>query len=112
MPTHERYESGVVIEQIEVPATIEDVKAEAQRRIMALVGATSLEGCIIKQLNAQAREIELADAKQSRALTEAETTEADALRLLASNIRAIRAASNAIEAAPPIEVGIDPRWPA
>ncbi len=112
MPTHQIFKDGVPIESVEVAASVSEIKAEAQRRIMVLVGATTLEACLIKQNNAQAREIELADAKQTRALTDAETIEADDLRARAASIRAIRAASNVIEAAPPIEVGIDPRWPA
>ncbi len=110
MPVHQRYQDGHVVESVEESASAAAVKAEAQRRIMALVGATTMEACLIKQLNASMRAIELSDAKQSRALTSAEEAEASALRNMAAAIKAIRAASDLIEQSPPIEVSTDPRW--
>ncbi len=112
MPIHQRYQDGQVVESVEEPASAADVKAEAQRRIMALVGAATMEACLIKQLNASMRAIELSDARQARALTTAEEAEASALRSMAAAIKAIRAASDMIEQSPPIEVSTDPRWEA
>lgn len=111
MPVHETYANGVVVSSVAVPCSIADVKAEAQRRIVIMCGATSVEAALTKQLNATMRAIELTDAKQARALTAEEQAEETALRALADGIKAIRAASNIIEADLPVEVGIDPRWP-
>lgn len=84
------------------------VKAEAQRRIVALTGASDLTGCFIKQFNANMRANELNDKRLSGGtLTAAEESEAQALRDLASAIKAIRAKSNAIEAMSPIPVDYD-----
>ena len=79
------------------------VKAEAQRRIIALTGKVELLDCMIKQSNANMRANELNDKRISgETLTEAEEAEATALRNLAIAIKAIRAKSNAIEAMQPI----------
>lgn len=93
MPVHEVYKNGVVVSRVEVVASADDVKAEAQRRIIALCGATTIEGAMLKQINA------------------ALAADAEALRL-SDGINAIRAASNIIEVDPPVEVSTDPRWPA
>jgi hypothetical protein len=88
------------------------VKAEAQRRIIALVGTADLTSCLIKQLNANMRANELNDIRHERALTVEESAEAAALRTLAAGIKAIRAKSNAIEALSPIPADFadDTRW--
>ncbi len=76
-----------------------DVKEEAQRRIIALTGASTLEACLIKQLNASMRAIELNDKRTSGAtLNDTEAAEAAALRALATAIKAVRSASNVLEA--------------
>lgn len=89
-----------------------DVKQEAQRRIVALVGAFSFEDCIVKQLNASMRANELNDIRHDRALTDAEAAEAAALRALAAAIKAIRTKSNEIEAMNPIPADFteNSRW--
>jgi hypothetical protein len=89
----------------------DDVRAEAQRRIIAAVGATNLTGCFIKQLNANMRANELNDIRHTRSWTTEESAEADALRALAEQIKAIRAASNAMEANPPSDYTNNSRWP-
>lgn len=95
-----------------VPApTSNDVRAEAQRRIIALVGAPDLTGCLIKQLNANMRANELNDFRHSRELTTDEAAEAEALRGLADQIKAIRAASNVLEPNPPPDYALDSHWP-
>lgn len=97
------------------PATVDSVKAEAQRRIIVATGAADIMGCFVKQLNAQMRAAELINKKaDGGSLTEAETAEAAALQALADAIKAIRSASNTIEASPPETVAallVDPRWP-
>ena len=79
------------------------VKAEAQRRIIALTGKTNLQDCMIKQFNALMRAGQLMDKRVGGAtLTAEEEAEAAALRGLADKIEAIRAASDVIEAMSPI----------
>lgn len=89
-----------------------DVRTEAQRRIIALVGATDLQTCLIKQLNANMRANELNDIQHSRELTPEEAAEADALRSLATQIKSIRAASNVLEPNPPADYADSKYWPA
>ena len=88
-----------------------DVRAEAQRRIIAMVGADSLDACIVKQLNASMRATELVNARVlNGSLTEAETAEAAVLQKLADGIKAIRAASNEMEAKPPADYTDGKHW--
>ncbi len=99
--------NATVVEQDRVVTTFAvtaaHVKAEAQRRIIALTGATSLDGCFIKQFNANMRATELNDKRVSGdVLTVEEEAEAAALRALAAATRQIRAKSNALEAMAPI----------
>lgn len=90
----------------------DQVRAEAQRRIIALTGATSLIETIVKQSNANMRANELNDKRLSgETLTTAEQAEADALRSLADAIKAIREASNVMEANPPANYADDENWP-
>ena len=94
--------------------TIEVVKTEAQRRIIALTGKTTLQDCMIKQFNALMRAGQLTDKRVNvGALTAEEEAEAVRLRALADQIKAIRAASDAIEAMSPIpaDYAADSRWP-
>lgn len=99
-------------------APVEDqkaaVKAEAQRRIIALTGQTDLIACMIKQSNANMRANELTDKRVSGGtLTPAEEAEASALRNFAAALKAIRAASNTIEAMEPIPTDYcsNTHWP-
>lgn len=90
-----------------------DVKAEAQRRIIAATGAADLQACLIKQLNALMRATELTNKKASgQVLTLAEATEAASLETLAATIKRIRSRSNDIEAMTPIpaDYAADARW--
>lgn len=97
------------------PATIADVKREAQRRIITITGAADLLAAMIKQLNANMRANELNDKRLSgEVLTADEAAEASGLRALATTIKAVRTASNAIETELPAtfaEMAADPRWP-
>ncbi len=89
------------------------VKAEAQRRIIAIAGASDLMSCLTKQLNAQMRAAELINIKaEGGTLTAEQEAEAAALQALADAIKAIRAASNVIEAMDPIpaDFAADARW--
>ena len=93
--------------------TVGNVKAECQRRIIALTGTTDLISCIIKQSNANMRANELNDKRiNGGSLTEAEAGEAVALRNLAVAIKALRARSNDIEALGeiPLDYAADARW--
>jgi hypothetical protein len=94
-----------------VPPMADDVRVEAQRRIMALVGARDIQGCLIKQLNANMRANELNDYQHTRELTAEEAAEAAALRGLASMIKAVRAASNVLEPNPPADYADNKYWP-
>lgn len=91
--------------------SINDVRAEAQRRIIALVGAPDLTACMIKQMNANMRANELNDIQHSRELTAEEAAEANALRSLATQIKSIRAASNVLEPNPPPDYTDEKYWP-
>lgn len=108
--------TGSAIQQVVATApaiiTPAQVKAEAQRRIMALMGAPTLESCIIKQLNANMRANELNDIRHDRAWTQEEQDEATALKALAAAIKAIRSKSDQIEAISPIpfDFAADSRW--
>lgn len=87
---------GGVIDPFVPPAvTVDDVRAEAQRRIIRLVGASA---------------ITLNDIRHDRELTEQEQIEADYLRSLANDIKAIRAASNAFGDKIPEDYKDDKYW--
>lgn len=96
---------------VSIPVMADDIRKEAQRRIIALTGASSFDGCIVKQLNALMRATELSNKKAiGGTLTEVEETEASALQSLADQIKHIRACSNAMEAAPPTDYANDTHW--
>jgi hypothetical protein len=94
------------------PLTVDHVKAEAQRRIVLRTGVSDLTQCVIRQLNANMRANELNDIRHTRAWTTEEAAEAEVLRTLAADIKAIRAKSNVIEATNPIpmDYAADSRW--
>lgn len=98
-----------------LPMQIAAVKAEAQRRITAITGASDIMSCLTKQLNAQMRAAELINIKaEGGALTAEQEAEAAALQALADAIKAIRIKSNEIEALDPIpaDYAADARWAA
>lgn len=89
-----------------------EIKQEAQRRIILRVGATNLEECIIKQLNAQMRATELVNKRAlGDTLTEQEEAEASALVSLAQDIKHIRSCSDIIEQTLPQDYKDDKYWP-
>ena len=90
--------------------TVVHVRAEAQRRIVALTGASDHVGCFAKQLNALMRGQELAIKMAAEGLSEGEQAEAAGLHGLAAAIKAVRARSNAMEADPPADYQDDLHW--
>ena len=96
------------------PLTADSVRAEAQRRIIAMVGARDIMHCLIKQHNAQMRATELTLKKaENIALTAEEEAEAAMLQGIADTIKAIRAASNVLEVMDPTpaDYADDKHWP-
>lgn len=90
----------------------EDLQAEAQRRIVELVGAKTFEKSVAKQMNALMRAAELNNKlAEEKGLTSEESAEAAQLKAMASTINAIRAASNAMEDNPPDDYTNDKHWP-
>lgn len=94
-----------------LPVSLGNVRDEAQRRIIALVGATDLNDCLIKQLNANALAGQLNDFRFSRALTPQEEATATALRNMFATIQEIRAASNKFGDKIPQDYRDDKFWP-
>lgn len=95
------------------PTSIQDVKDEAQRRIITLTGARDLEDCLVKQSNVQMEVNYLNDKRlNGETLTEAEETWAAWARNLRLAIKAIRAKSNEIELLDPLpeDVTHDSWW--
>lgn len=91
--------------------TASDVRAECQNRIVRLVGASSLDACIIKQLNALMRATELVNKKSlGETLSETELAEEAALSALAVRIKQLRAFSNVMEPSPPADYADDRHW--
>jgi len=94
--------------------SIEDVKTEAQRRIIAMTGVADIVSCLIKQMNANMRANELNNKLATGGILSAdEQAEAAALQAYAVAIKAIRNKSNEIEAIVPIpdDYADDSRWP-
>lgn len=92
--------------------TADMIRAEAQKRIIGLLGARDLNGCLTKQLNALMRATELANKRAiGNDLTSDEAAEAEHLEAMASAVKAIRAASNAMEPNPPQDYTSDKHWP-
>ena len=112
MAKQQIWRGGVMIEEIieAAPVTTEEVRAEAQRRIIALTGARDMEHCIVRQLNALMRAGELVRKEAMSGLTPEEAVEAGQLQGLADGVKAIRAASNVMEPAPPADYDDDARW--
>lgn len=90
-----------------------DVRTEAQRRIIELMGARDFEHCLVKQLNANARAVALTDKRVlGNVLTPEEEIEAQALRDMKTAIDAIRAKSNILESWNPVpeDYAADAYW--
>lgn len=94
--------------------TINDVRSEAQRRIIALVGARDATDLGIKIQNALRETARLLEKEVSGvALTPQEKTRKQTLMTMDAAIEAIRAASNTLEAMTPVPADYtnDSRWP-
>lgn len=111
----ELLDSGVVIgEYIPPPApppSADDVRTEASRRMMAMVGARSPEHLAIVIANGSREAIRLLRVRAERAWTAEEATRAADLEAIDTAIEAIRAASNAMEPSPPADYASNERWP-
>lgn len=94
------------------PATADDVRAECKRRLIAALGArdaTHLDQLIA---NGSREAIRLLRIKSGRDWTIAEAARAAELEAMDATIESLRAASNAMEAAPPADYAADTHWPA
>lgn len=79
--------------------TADDVRAECQRRIMALVGARNAEHLAVKMANAQREAARYLNLLQSgHHLDEAQSARRTVLMTLDEKIEELRAFSNALEA--------------
>lgn len=88
-----------------------DIKQECQRRIIGLWGASDLNSCLIKQLNAQARATEIVFKLASAIpLGEIETAEAEALQALRDETKRLRDKSNELELILPEDYTSDTHW--
>lgn len=97
--------------QKERSITADDVRAEAQRRIIALTGTATIIDCLIKQHNAQMRATELTLIKATGGnWTIEQAAEAAALQSMADKIKAIRAASNVLETSLPFDYADNRHW--
>ncbi|MEO1206028.1 MAG: hypothetical protein AAFV45_06825 [Pseudomonadota bacterium] len=90
--------------------TADDVRAEASRRMQALVGARDAAHLDLIIANANREAIRLI-RKEAGGWTADEARRAAELEAADAGIEAIRAASNIMEAAPPSDVPGDARWP-
>lgn len=82
-----------------------EVKAEAQRRIVALTGTTDIVAAIIKQLNALMRATKLMNTKaDGKSLTAEQQTESLQLEAFSNAVELIRRKSDELEAMDPIPV--------
>ena len=84
------------------PPTVEDVRAEASRRMQHVVGARDAAHLQIVIANASREAIRLLRVTADRPWTEGEVARAAALEAADAAIEAIRAASNVLEAMDPV----------
>jgi hypothetical protein len=115
-----QFKDGVLLSEVEVPdppPTAEDVRAEAQRRMMMLVGARDAAHLSIIITNAQREATRLQSIRlgipgvvAGRDWTAEEAARAATLWGADQAIEAIRAASNVMEADPPADYTADARW--
>lgn len=104
---------GLIPEGLDVVAvpSADDVRAEASRRMQALVGARNAEHLAIIIANGSREAIRLLRIKAERPWTSQEAIRAVELEDLDVMLDAIRAASNAMEPSPPIDFQAPSRWP-
>lgn len=123
MLTIERYEQGTgrLIETFAAPGeppAADDVRAEAQRRMMARLGARDpahldliISNGVREQGRLQAIRTGIPGLVAAREWTAEETARARTLWAADVAIEAIRAASNAMEQSPPPDYAADSHWP-
>ncbi|MFN3867485.1 MAG: hypothetical protein ACK4MF_00300 [Hyphomicrobiaceae bacterium] len=90
--------------------TADDVRAEASRRMQALVGARDADHLDIIMTNGMREAVRLL-RKGAEAWSDDERARAAQLEQIDAAIEAIRAASNALEPAPPEDYTDDRHWP-
>ena len=124
MLTIERYEQGTgrLVETVaaeSLPASAEDVRAEAQRRMIARLGARDvahleviISNGVREQGRLQAIRTGIPGLAAPRDWTAEETARAQVLWAADVAIEAIRSASNAMEQSPPDDYAADLHWPA
>lgn len=94
-----------------VPAAA-DVRAEAARRIRLALGAATDEAAMLVQVKALERVSSLHDRQLAgEALSQEDQDFLALARSKRAQLEAIRAASNAMEGAPPLDHSNDSRWP-
>lgn len=91
------------------PPTADQVRAEAQRRLMELVGARSPEHLATTISNASREAVRLLRLGSAN-WTEAQATRAAELEAADAAVEVIRAASNALESNPPADYADDKHW--
>lgn len=90
--------------------TADDVRAEAQRRMIALVAARDAAHLSLIIANGTREAVRL--LRRQASWTEQDAARAATLQAVDEAIEAIRAASNAMEPSPPADYADDARWPA
>ena len=108
-----KYRDGVVIEDRTVPTpppTADDVRAEASRRMQALVGARDAAHLDIIIANGTREAVRLL-RKGSALWSDEERVRAASLEQIDIAFEAIREASNSLEADPPVDYADDRHWP-
>lgn len=94
-----------IVEYAAPSPTTDSVRAEARRRILSAFPEW-------KQANMTARAVELVDKLvRGETLTDAEADERAAIDAAWGWIKAVRAASNALESDPPSDYAADAHWP-
>ena len=112
--TEEELRTLLISQGLPTPVTsVADIKAEAQRRIITLIGAVDLISCFIKQLNALMRATELTRKELKNVpLTAQDVAESTMLQTISDKIKAIRASSDTLEVSLPVDFKDNKHWPA
>jgi len=91
--------------------TANDIKTEAQRRIIQRLAADDFLDCVVKQLNAIMRAVELTAIRaEGGTWTPQEATEAAALRALTVDIKRIRAKATNLKTKLPADYADEKNW--
>ena len=90
--------------------TADDVRTEASRRMQALVGARDARHLELIITNGTREAVRLLRQRNEKPWSKIDTARADNLAAVDQAIEAIRAASNALEAEPPVDFADDRHW--